>query len=66
MAQHTTPEEWLKHLQNPAINDIKLANFVLTDLVHYQPDGRFKSEDIAKLLALFTALRLHEMNRTES
>ena len=61
MATRDKPEAWLDLLQNHPIDDLKLAGFVLRDLVHYVNGQRFEQEDTAKLLALFTGIRMHQM-----
>lgn len=64
MATRGKPEDWLAILQNPAFDDLKLAEFVLRDLSRYPHDGyRLPYEDMEKLIALFTALRLDQLSK---
>lgn len=63
MPPRDKPEGWLEIMQQPGVDDWKLANFLLMDLVHYPAGQRFAMEDTAKLLALFTAIRLHQMGK---
>jgi hypothetical protein len=60
MATRDKPEAWLELIQRHKVDDARLAAFVLRDLAHYQENQRFYDEDLAKLLALFTALRLDQ------